>query len=1110
MTVAELLQDLSAKGVWVWSVGDSLKFSVPDDVPFSEVQAALKARKQEILEYLNRPSPLSFSQERFWLLEQISPGTTAYILPAALRLRGNLNVQALRKALEAVIDRHEVLRSVFISQSGQVVQLSGPAAADAIRYVDLSGEPETEILRSLACEARKPIDLEHGPVFRATICRVAPNEHIVALVMHHIAADGWSVGILWKEIGTAYRSFASGSSPDFPDNKLRYGDYARWQRRRIDQGDGIAEGVQYWRSVLESAPKFLDLPLDRPRPSRPTHRGGLFREFLPSDLAASLRGFARDQGCTLNVVMIAAFALVLSRFSGQRDLLVGMPVSNREAEVLESLVGCFINTLLLRAEFPSDLTVSDFLGRVRDSVLNAISRQQVPFEKLVKELGVERDVSRNPLFQVLFTFEDAREQAGVIPGISAEPVVVDTGGAQLDLALTVQDFGDGIRCIFSFAADIFNRETIEQFASCWITALRRFVENSSVILDSVDIVDEVVREKVLSWGCGDVRQYPDTPFHTMFGRIANASPDLVAIRYLGESITYRALNDAADRIAGGISAVGAAPEIIVGLYFERSPKLIAAMLGVLKAGAAFLPLDPRYPPERLRWIIEDSGVNLVIGDRPDWGVPESVAQFLSVDDLMCEHSEASASLVESRPSSLAYVIYTSGSTGNPKGTLIEHRGLTNFANYAPEVWKVGPDQRVLQFASMSFDASILEIVWALAHGGTLVMAPQEILHSWPKLIELLRSERVTAAILTPSFLRRAKLTELPDLVYLTVGGEECPRSLVDTWAGGRKFLNGYGPTEATITLSFGRCEAGAEVSPSIGSPLPNTRAYVVNEQGHLLPPGVPGELLIGGVGVARGYLGRPNLTEERFVADPFLPGSRVYKTGDRVRWRCDGELEFLGRFDSQVKIRGNRIELGEIEAVLESLGDVVEVAVVAHGESADKRLVAYVVLRGEVDRTVSDLRKSLAEKLPNYMVPDQFVVLSSLPTTPSGKVDRNALPTPDLQQLSSQVDFREPTHEQEKNIARVWQEVLEVEKVGLLDNFFQLGGDSISIVVVAERLREHFPDLQVAQLFEHPTLQELAGFLSGNDTRSELNTVPDRAGRQRAARGRFRRIRKDL
>jgi amino acid adenylation domain-containing protein len=1030
----------------------------------------------------DHPLPLSFAQERLWFIDRLEGGSAPYNIPTALRLTGALDVDALERSLGEIIRRHESLRTVFAEVDGGAVQVIAPFAGFALPVDDLSGldarAREREVRRRAREDAARPFDLTGGPLVRAVLLRVADEEHVLLLCIHHIVSDGWSSGVLLRELSALYAAYREGSDSPLAELPVQYADYAVWQREQL-RGEVLDRQVGYWKERLAGAPALLELPTDRHRPAVQSHRGARERFDLPRALLDRLQALGRSEGATLYMVMLSAFQLLLSRYSGSEDVVVGSPIAGRTRREVEELIGFFANTLVLRTDLGGNPTFRELLGRVREGTLGAYEHQEVPFERLVAELQPERSLGHAPIFQVMFALQNADRSGFGLAELRMEAVAAEVETTRFDLGLTVVPHEGGIRGALEYSTDLFDRSTVRRMLGHLEQVLEQVAEDADVRLSKLDLLSAEERGLVVDAWNRTERGSFDAPAHLLFAEWARRAPDAVALLDGPEAVTYGALERRAAMLARHLRELGVGPETPVGLCMERTPELLVGVLGIWKAGGAYVPLDPSYPAERLGWIIADAAVPVVVATGRTAGVlPEHGATLVRVDQLPNAESET-APEVPASEASLAYVIYTSGSTGRPKGVLVQHGSLANLLATTREAFGVGAGDVMPALASYAFDIWLFEALLPLTSGAAVRLVERERVMDVPALVEEIADATLVHAV--PALMRQLVQAEreTPRLARLRrafVGGDQVPAGLL---AEMREALPGaeshvfYGPTEGTILASTHPVpEDGVVEGNPIGRPLGNVRLYVCDAFGNAQPAGVPGELLIGGAGVARGYLGRAAMTAERFVPDPFsIEGARLYRTGDRARWRADGTLEFLGRVDAQVKIRGFRIEPGEIEAVLRGHASVADCVVVAREDvPGDRRLVAYVAGGAEADV----LREHLRGSLPEYMIPSAFVFLDGLPLTPNGKVDRKALPVPEY--AAEAALYVAPRTPVEEVLAEIWSEVLGVERVGVHDSFFELGGHSLLIMRLLARIQATL-DLRISirTVFSLPTLEGMAG-----------------------------------
>jgi amino acid adenylation domain-containing protein len=1033
-------------------------------------------------------APLSFAQERLWFLEQLEPGT--YNVPQNLRLTGPLQLEALRESFGHIVRRHEVFRTSFPAPNGHPQQMIVSDLDVPLPITDLGalpqGERELAARRLMREQARRPFDLERGPLFRISVLRITPQEHILLLCLHHIICDAWSMEVIVRELGELYQTLARGDRPVLPELPIQYSDYAHWQRRRLD-GEVLEDQLAYWRKQLAGAPTTLALPTDYPRPAVRSYRGAKQSVDLSASLTARLRALAQGEGATLFMAVLAAFQALLARYTGQEDIVVGSPMSGRSRVETEGLVGLFLNTLAFRTDCSGNPTYRQLLSRVREVALAAYSHQELPFEKLVEALRPERSLTQTPLFQVMFVMHGKPRTRPLRSIVKLRSPGAGTGTAKFDLTLSGQETASGLRLSMRYTTDLFEAATIAGMLGHFQKLLEGIVENPDRPLSDLPLLSDEERDLLLvSWNATATDVPRNQSVHRLFEEQAARTPQAVAVAAGDEQLSYRELDRRANQLARYLRARGVGPDIRVGVCVDRSLNLMIALLGVLKAGGAYVALDPAYPEERLRFLLRDAQMPVLLTDNRTQAVLPigEAATVVNLDrerrSLAREPDQPVASGIAAEH--LAYVIYTSGSTGIPKGVAITHGNAVAFLTWARQTTSAAAGARVLATTSINFDLSVYEIFGTLSWGGTVLLAGSALeLQERPDLrvqgaATLLNTVPSAAAALV-------RLGAVPaGLVRINLAGEPLPRDLVEKlYAHGAEVVyNLYGPSETT-TYSTAACIAqGGSVPPEIGRFIANTRGYVLDPQLAPVPIGVPGELYLGGSGVARGYLGKPALTAERFVPDPFGPsagaevGGRLYRTGDRVRWRPNGTLEYLGRMDHQLKLRGFRIEPGEIEVVL-GQHPAVQTAVVSPREDAsgEVRLVAYVVPERPVD--ANELRRFLGQRLPEYMVPTAIVPLESLPLLPNGKLDRAALPPPDQSRSDLDENYNAPHTAVERMLADAWTEVLGVHRVGVHDNFFELGGHSLLATRVMARVQAAAGvELPVRVLFEEPTVEGMA------------------------------------
>jgi len=1023
--------------------------------------------------------PQSFAQQRLWFLDEFEPGGTEYVTSSAVRLRGELDADALAAAFTALVARHEPLRTTFGSADGHGVQFVHPPSPVPLPVVDAREDEVAEILRA---DGEQPFDLSEGPLLRAKLIRLAPQEHVLTVAVHHIVTDGWSNGLIAEEVGAFYAAALRGEPADLPPLPVQYADFAAWQRGRLAERV-LAGQVGYWTGRLRDLTP-LELPTDRPRPPVRTTRGATREIAVPAAVTARLEQVSRQRETTLFTTLVAACQVLLGRWAGQDDVAVGTVTSGRERPELEGLVGFFVNTLVLRSRVRPDQGFTAFLDEVAAGVRAAFDHQDLPFDRVVDAVQPGRDPSRTPLFQVMVVLQNSPREATRLPGLETEEIAQPATAANFDLTVEFQPDGDVLRAALTYNTDLFDAATIDRLAAHLDVLLAGIAADPDRPLARLPLIGPAERELVLGAWNDTARSVEPATLPELVSARARRTPDARAV-IGGESLTYAELDARAARLAGVLAGRGIGPERIVALALPRSVEIVVAQLAVWKAGGAFVPVDPTYPIERITFMLADARPALVLtleGLAPP--VPEGV-EVLTLDEPGLFESEP-APPVEVRPEHPAYVIYTSGSTGRPKGVVVTHAGLASFAAAEADHLRVGEGDRVLAYSSPSFDASILELCLALPAGAALVVVPPEPLLGEP-LAEFLARHRISHTLIPPAALATVPATDLPDLRTLVVGGDACPAELVDRWAPGRRMINAYGPTESTIVATWSDpLEPGTP--PPIGRPIPNTRGYVLDAALQPVPIGVAGELYVAGPSLARGYLDRPGLTAGRFVANPFgAPGERMYRTGDVVRWTAGGQLEFTGRADDQVKVRGFRIELGEVETALTRHPGVAAAVAAVQQDSGHKRLVACFVAEPGTDPVAAGaLREFLARSLPGHLVPSALLELPALPLGPSGKVDRRALPAV-AAAAEPAARHVEPVTPAERVLCDIWAQVLGLDRVGTADNFFELGGDSILSMQVVSRARQAGLQVSTKDMFLHQTVGALAPEAGAVAERTEVD-----------------------
>ncbi|MEH1781198.1 MAG: amino acid adenylation domain-containing protein [Nostoc sp.] len=1103
MTTVEFLSLLQTKGVKIWIDSDQLGYRAPKGAMTADIKQELAKRKTEILTFLKQAKksqqfasepiipvkrdgdlPLSFPQQRVWFLYQLDRQSPFYNENLQLRIIGALNVAALEQSINEIIRRHEALRTIFPTVDGFVVQRILPTLTVNIPVVNLEGLKKAEIEQIIIKEICQPFDLSKPPLLRVTLLRLESELYLLILTVHHIIIDGWSVGIFIKEVSALYQAFSTGSPTPLPELTVQYGDFTIWQRHWLT-GEVLQTQLNYWRQQLKGIPTLLELPTCRPRPAIQNYRGAHLSIPLSVELSEGLLLLSKRAEVSLFMTLLAAFQTLLYRYTTNDDIVVGTPIANRNRREIKGLIGFFVNTLVLRTDFSGNPGFEQLLGRVREVTLGAYAHQDLPLEELLEALQPERSLSHSPLFQVMFTLENAPASCLDLHELTVSLLQLEIPTAKFDLTLSMENTLQGLIGVWEYNTDLFDAATIARMAGHFEILLSAIVANPQQPISELPLLTEAERQQLLVEWNNTQKEYPqDKCIHQLFEAQVELTPNAVAVVFEGKQLTYGELNVKANQLARYLQSLGVKPEVLVGICVERSLEMVVGLLGILKAGGAYVPLDPTYPYERLAFTIENVSMEVLLTSVQQIGkLPLSQAHIVCLDKNWKEIAHYSKSNFASRVASnnLAYVIYTSGSTGRSKGVPIEHQNTVALLTWAKEIFPDEDIAGVLASTSICFDLSVFELFVPLSRGGTVILAQNALsLPTLPAVNQVTLINTVPSAI---AELLRLKAIP-PGVRTINLAGESLQNQLVQQLyrqTNVQQVFNLYGPTEYTTYSTFSLVKKG-DSFVTIGRPIENTQVYLLDANLMPVPIGISGELYISGAGLARGYLNRPDLTDEKFIPNPFneKPGSRLYKTGDLVRYLPDGNIEFLSRMDDQVKIRGFRIELGEIETAISQHPAVKETVVIAREDiPSHKSLAAYIVDKQPL--TSNDLRNFLKELLPDYMIPAAFIMLDALPLTPNGKIDRRALPAPDVSTLSRETAFIPPRTPTEKILATIWAEVLQLELVGIQDNFFELGGDSILSIQIVARCNQVGLKLAPKDLFGHQTIASLAQVVSNTE-----------------------------
>lgn len=1038
------------------------------------------------------PASLSYAQQRLWFLHQMDPGSTAYNMHEAWIVRGTVSVPVLEQAFNRIIQRHDILRTTFDTQSGQPVQIVHADLPIQIELIDVqtAANVEAAAMGQAARAAQRPFDLQTGPLLHVTLLQLGPELHWLCLTMHHIIADEWSNDILWRELGQLVTNPTSALAP-LP---IQYADFAHWQTHAVSEGP-LGQQMQYWKHELNGRLPILQLPTDRPRPAKQSFTGAFLTQTLSGELTRQLKMLSQQAGTTLFMTLLAAFNVLLHRYSRQTDILIGTPVTNRSRVETKDLIGMFLNTLVIRSQLDENLPFNQLLAQVKQKALDGLANQDLPFEKLVQTIQPDRDLSHHPLFQAMFVYQNEADSVRHLPGLTLERVHVDGGVSKFDLTLFMTERGEHLETALEFTHDLFDPATIQRMLTHWQTLLQSIVDQPTLPIGQLNILPTAEwQQVVVNWN-KTAAEYPKTmTVHQLIEENAARNEDKTAVQFSDKSLTYAQLNQRANQIAHYLIEQGIQPNDIVGLAVNRSIEMAVGILAILKSGGAYLPLDPSYPADRLNFMVDDAGVNFILTTERSLLAGHNSRLIVDLTDNF-SHYPGHNPQTAVGPKNLAYVIYTSGSTGTPKGVLVTHQNLVHSTTARFRYYK-NPVERFLLLSSFSFDSSIVGIFWSLCQGGTLCLPEQNEEKDVQQIARRIEAYQATHLLALPSLyqilLEETDPAQLKSLKTVIVAGEASSAVLVHTHFAALpncQLYNEYGPTEGSVWSTAAEIEADFNgTAVPIGRPIPNMINVILDNNRQPLPIGIPGELYIGGAGITDGYLNRPDLTQARFLDIALLPPGqlssngtlnghsaltgRFYRTGDLVRWLPDGQIEFLGRVDHQVKIRGFRIELGEIEAALRTQTAVQETVVVAREQANGlKQLVAYITSDSNI--SVPDVRQALKNSLPDYMVPAAIVRLLEMPRLPNGKIDRHNLP--DLEAAAeTERPFTAPRTPAETKLTTLWQDVLEQPRIGIHDNFFDLGGHSLLATKLISRIQHLFHvQVPVHIIFNHPTVAEM-------------------------------------
>ncbi len=1138
MSIIEFLSKLRKLDIRLWLENDALQYQAPKGAVTKELLLEIKNRKDEIISFLRQVNieahinrepipkaskkdvqgiPLSFSQQSMWFYSQITKANPVFNISNAVKMSGTLHKEILIKSLKEVIARHESLRTTFKNVDGSPVQVINPSVEVTLPEMDLRHIPQKEqeqyLNKCLKEEARFIFNLEKGPLFRFCLFVTGENEYVYSMVIHHIISDAWSNAIFVGELFRFYEAILKGENLKLPELPIQYSDYSFWERDWL-KGEALEELMSYWRKQLAN-PITIQLPTDFPRPKVQTYEGGFEPLSISKSLTERLKAICNKEGTTLFMIILAAFQTLLYRYSNQTDIFTGTVVANRNRNEVKELVGFFMNTLVLRSDFDGNPSFIEVLRKLKNMTLDAYTYQELPFDKLLEELKPERDVSRTPLFQTMLIFHNTQKVELELPGLKMKQIDVESGMAPFDLRLQLAEAEDEIKGGFDYNSALFKNSTIKRLGVHLLNVLEAISLVPEEKVSDIVLLTQEEQNQILMEFNSTKGDYPrDRLIHEFFEENAFNYPENVAAIFENQHLTYLELNEKSNQLARLLRAKGVQRDSIIGIMLERSIEMIIGIMAIEKAGGAYLPIDPHYPKDRINYILEDSGVNLLLSHRKfsSIEVNENINRIFLEDQSLYEGDSSNLQRI-TEPQNLSYVIYTSGSTGKPKGTLIEHHSLVNRLNWMQKRYPIGSKDIILQKTPFTFDVSLWEMFWWSMKGARVCFLEPGAEKDPGMIVKAIEKNAITVLHFVPSMLNSfleyindtGEVERIASLKQVFASGEALTPAQVRLFKrllakNGTKLANLYGPTEATVDVSYFDCitTEDLDIIP-IGKPIDNIKLYIMDNKMHLQPIGVAGELCIAGEGLARGYLNRPELTDDKFVPNTLEPNKKLYRTGDLARWREDGNIEYLGRMDFQVKIRGLRIELGEIERVLQDNPAVKECIVTAwEKQSGNMHLVGYIVREKGMDVESGELQAFLEKALPEYMVPRIYVYVDTMPLSTNGKVNRKALPVP---VLDSKTEFVAPRNEVENILTNIWKEELGIENVGVNDNFFEIGGHSLLLTRVHSRLNKQFQrEFSLIDLFTHSTISALAKYVTADNEKETFLMNDDRIKKQKEAK----------